>query len=108
MTYSSETLHNDREIFIFVSPEKCVNQRYKILTPNRQYVLTLGMLGNFFNAFVVVCLLFSKSAFPKKSFRNTIRVSNGSDTDHNQLSVGPDLETNCLHFRLSADNKSRC
>ena len=31
---------------------------------------------------LVVCWLFSKSTFPKNSFRNTIRVSNCLDLDH--------------------------
>ena len=57
-----------------------------------------------FNAFVVVCLLFLIT-FKKKSFRNTIRVSNGLDQDHDQYSVGPDLGPNCLQS-LSADYKS--
>ena len=65
-----------------------------------------------FHAFVVVCWLFSKITFSKKkiikkSFRYTIRVSNGLDRDQDQCSVGPDLDLNCLQ-RLSADNKSVC
>ena len=43
--------------------------------------------------------------FVKKSFRNTIRVSNGLDPDEDQYSVSPDLEPQCLQ-RLSADDKS--
>ena len=39
------------------------------------------------------------------SFRNTIRVSNSLDPDHDLPSVRPDLDPNCLQ-RLSADNKS--
>ena len=35
--------------------------------------------------------LSSADFFKKKSFRNTIRVSNGLDTDHDRRSVGPDL-----------------
>ena len=42
----------------------------------------------------------------EKSFRNTIRVSNGLDPDQDRQNVGPDLGPNCLQ-RLSADNKSR-
>ena len=49
--------------------------------------------------------LVSKLSFPKNSFRNTIRVSNGFDPDQNQCSVGPDLGPNCFQ-RLSADDKS--
>ena len=48
---------------------------------------------------------FSKLTFPKNSFWNTIRVSNGLDTDQDQRSVGPDLGTNCLE-RLSTDDKN--
>ena len=36
---------------------------------------------------------------------NTFRVSNGLDTDQNQIYVSPDLGPNCLQ-RLSADDKS--
>ena len=43
--------------------------------------------------------------FENKSFRNTLRVSNGSDSDQNRCSVGPDLGPNCLQM-LSTDNKS--
>ena len=57
-------------------------------------VLTLCMLG-------IVMLLMSsadifKINFFKKSFRNTIRVSNGLDPDQDRRSVGPDLGRNCL------------
>ena len=37
----------------------------------------------------------------KKSFRNTIRVSNSLDPDQDQQNVRPDLGPNCLQ-RLSA------
>ena len=47
---------------------------------------------------------FSKLTFLKKSFRNTIRVSNGLDPDQDH-SVGPDLGPNCLQ-RFTADDKS--
>ena len=40
-------------------------------------------------------------------FQNTIRISNGLDTDQDQHSVGPDLGPNCLQ-RLSVDDKNRC
>ena len=42
----------------------------------------------------------------KKSFRNTIRVSNSLDPDQDRRNVGPDLDPNCLK-RLSADDTSR-
>ena len=60
---------------------------------------------NSLHAFVVVYLLFSKLTF-SKSFRNTIKVLNGSDSDQDRHSVGPDLGSNCLP-RLSEDDKSR-
>ena len=48
-------------------------------------------------------LTFFKSNL-KKSFRNTIRMSNGLHLDQDQSPVGPDLSSNCLQ-RLSADDK---
>ena len=48
---------------------------------------------------------FLKLTFSKKSFWNTIRVSNSLDPDQARQHVGPDLGTNCLQ-RLSADDKS--
>ena len=45
---------------------------------------------------------FSKSIFSKKSYRNTIRVSNSLDPDQTRHFVGPDLGPNCLQL-LSAD-----
>ena len=44
--------------------------------------------------------------FKKKSFRNTIGVSNGLDPDEARRFVGPELGPNCLQ-RLSAGDKSR-
>ena len=67
-------------------------------------MLTLCMLGNFV-CFLVVYGFFFKLTFSKKSFRNTIRVSNSSDPDQARHFVGPDLGPNCLQ-RLSADDKS--
>ena len=49
---------------------------------------------------------FFKLSFSKKSFRNTIRVSNSLDPDQARHFVGPDLGPNCLQ-RLSAEDKSR-
>ena len=40
-------------------------------------------------------------------FQNTIRMSNGLDTDQDRHSVGPDLGPNCLR-RLSAEDKNHC
>ena len=41
-------------------------------------------------------LFFFKINFFKKSFRNTIIVSNSLDSDHDLHNVGPDLDPNCL------------
>ena len=46
-------------------------------------ILILCMLGNF-ACFFVVCGFFLKLTFSKKSFRNTIRVSNSLDPDQAQ------------------------
>ena len=43
----------------------------------------------------------------EKKFKNTIRVSNGLNSDQARCSVKPDLGLIWLQ-RLSADNKSRC
>ena len=43
----------------------------------------------------------------KKSFRNTIRVSNCLDPNQDRHSVDPDLGPNCLQ-RLSAEFNSGC
>ena len=40
----------------------------------------------------------SSDFFQKTSFRNTIRVSDGLDSDQDQRFVGPDLSPNCLHI----------
>ena len=46
--------------------------------------------------FCHLLIFFSESTFSKKSFRNTIRVSNSLDTDQAQHFVWPDLGPNCL------------
>ena len=61
------------------------------------------MLGNF------ACFLLSvdfllKLTFSKKSFRNTIRVSNNLDPDQARRFFGPDLNPNGLQ-RLSTEDK---
>ena len=68
--------------------------------------LTLCMLGNFTVFFLFFCSLwtFFKLSFKKKSFRNTISVSNSSDPDQARHLVGPDRDPNCLQ-RLSTDDK---
>ena len=48
---------------------------------------------------------FQNQLFQKRSFMNTIRVSNSLDPDQAQHFVGPDLGPNCLQ-RLPADDKS--
>ena len=48
-----------------------------------------------------------KNRVLKKSYRNTIRVSNGLDPVQDRCSVSPDLGPNYLQ-RLNADEKSHC
>ena len=67
------------------------------------HFLNLCIVGNF-SCFLSADFFF-KLTFSKNSFRNTIRVSNGFDTDQDRHSVGPDLGPNCLE-RLSADDKN--
>ena len=72
-----------------------------------EFILTLLLAcWVIFHAFVVVCLHFSKITFLKKSFRKTVRVSNGLDPDQDRRSVGLFLDPNCLQ-KLSVDDKSR-
>ena len=59
-----------------------------------------------FHAFVSSADFFQNYFFRKKSFRNTIRVSNSLDPDQARRFVGPDLGPKCLQ-RLSADDTSR-
>ena len=49
-------------------------------------------------------IFFKINFFEKKSFTNTIRVSNSLDPDQVRHFVGPDLGPNCLQ-RLSAVGK---
>ena len=56
--------------------------------------------------FFLLCSdFFSKSTVSKNYFTNTIRVSNGLDSDQAAGFVGSDLRQNCLQ-RLLADNTS--
>ena len=73
----------------------------------QQTTLTLCMLGDS-ASFFVGCdfFFFFKLTFSKKTFRNTISVSDSLDPDQARHFVGPDLGPNCLQ-RLSADDKSR-
>ena len=68
-------------------------------------IILFAIINYLHHAFVVVCWLFFISFFSKKSFRNTILVSNRLDLDQNQHFVCPDLGPNCFQ-RLSADDKS--
>ena len=72
---------------------------------NGNQVLNLCMLGNFSWFLLTFSDFFQNQHFQKKSFRNTIRVSNNLDSDQDRHSVGPDLGPNCLQ-RLSADDIS--
>ena len=67
--------------------------------------LTLCILGNF-SCFCCRLLTLFKIDLFEKFFRNTIRVSNGFDSDQGRHSASPDLCPNCLQ-RLSTDGKSR-
>ena len=62
--------------------------------------------GSFFMLPLASADFFQNKLFQKKSFRNTIRVSNNLDPDQDRHFVGPDLGLNCLQ-RLSAANKSK-
>ena len=64
--------------------------------------LSLSMLC-IFACFFVLCCFFLESILKKKSFRNTIIVSNSKDPDLARHFVGPDLGPNCLQS-LSADD----
>ena len=70
--------------------------------------LTLCMLGNF-SCFCcrLPTFFFPKLTFQKTSFRNTIRVPKKlePDQDRHFHFVGPDLDSNCLQWFLSADDK---
>ena len=59
-----------------------------------------------FHAFVVICCVFSKLAFLKNSFMDTIRILNSLDPDWARHLVCLDPGLNCL-LRLSADNVNR-
>ena len=63
----------------------------------------LCMLGNFSCFCCFMLTFFFKTIFSKKSVKTTISVPNSLDLDQHQLSVGPDLDPNCLQ-RLSADD----
>ena len=58
---------------------------------------------------LTLCMLFIFYVITKNSFKNTIRVYNGFDSDQDQHLVGPNLGPNCLQrlSELSEDDKSR-
>ena len=56
------------------------------------------MLGNF-SCFCCLLLTVFKINFLKKSFRNTIRVTNSLGPDHDRHSVGPDLCPVCKIYQ---------
>ena len=73
---------------------------------NWQYVFLHELFAFWvFAWFFDVCLFFSKLTFLKNSFKNTIRVSNGSDPAPVLGFFRPDMGPIGLH-RLSADDKS--
>ena len=55
--------------------------------------------------FCCLLLSFFRIKFLKKSYRNSINMSNCLDADQNECSVSPNLGPNCLQ-KLSVDNKS--
>ena len=69
--------------------------------------LTHCILGNF-SCFLSSADFFFQNYFfeEKKSFSNTIRISNSFDPDQARRFVGPDQGLNCLQ-RLSADDTGR-
>ena len=66
------------------------------------FTLSLCILGNFHT--LLSSSDFSKLTFPKNSFRNTVRVSNGLDLDQDRHFFSPYLGPNYLQ-RLTADSK---
>ena len=69
------------------------------------HYVTHCILGNF-SCFCRLLIFFKKQLFEKKSFRNTIGMSNSLDPDKARQFVGPDLGSNRLP-RLSADATGR-
>ena len=68
--------------------------------------VNFSLIGKCTYFFFVVCCFFSKISFLKKSFRNTIWVSNSLDPEQAGHFDWPDLGPNCLQ-RLSADYTNR-
>ena len=65
------------------------------------------MLGIFFILLLSSADFFQKLTFSKKSFRNTIKVSNSLDPDQDRHFVGPDMGPNCLQRVLAKDSGHR-
>ena len=78
-----------------------VSPELYLCSSKSSFSLTHCMLGNF-SCFCCQLLTFYEIDFLKKSFRNTIRVSNALDPDQDKHS---DLGPNCLQW-LSTDDKS--
>ena len=96
LTFSKNSFRNTIRVSNSLDPDQdrrfyAYGDTWKLL-----YLSTLSMLGNFFMLLLPSADFFSKLTFPKKSFRNPIRVSYGLDPDQDQHSVGPDLGPNCL------------
>ena len=82
--------------------ESYITSRASLIVYRIKLKSTLCMLGNF-SCFCCL-LIFFQNLLLKKSFRNTIRVTNGLDPDQDRPYVGPDLGPNCLQS-LSAEDK---
>ena len=83
---------------------KGINQpKRKLYLPHKT---VRSLMAGDFAGFLLAADLFQNQLFRKKSFRNTIRVSNSLDPDQVRCFVEPDLGPNCLQ-KLSADNTSR-
>ena len=61
------------------------------------------MLGNVSCLFLSLAVLLENLSFQKTNFSNTISVSNSLDPDQDRLSVGPELDPNCLQSLSAGD-----
>ena len=84
----------------------------KFLEQNIQPLLQMFTINSLHAGYMFLFMLLLSSAdiyqkiLYKKSFGNTVRVSNGLDPDQARRIVGPDLGPSCLQ-KFSADDKSR-
>ena len=79
-TFSKSSFRNTIRVSNSLDPNKNLHFVGPDLVPNcLQKLSDDKVFWGIFSCFFVVCWLFSKSTFSKKSFRNTIRVSNGLD-----------------------------